>query len=58
MEGRDREKRDIDVRGGRKSKKGQTSGLKMESQKTRGGLGGENEIREVEKSREEEVGKV
>lgn len=46
------------MRGRRKSKKGQTPGLKMERKKTRGGLEGENEIREVGKNKEKEVGKV
>lgn len=45
--GREKRRRKGDVRGSRKAEKGQTSGLKMESEKTRGGLEGENEIREV-----------
>lgn len=58
---RKRERRDAEkemCEEGEKSKKGQTPELKMERKKTRGGLEGENEIREVEKNKEKEVGKV
>ena len=59
MQGRERgytERGDVGER--RKSKKGQRSEIKMKSKKTRGGLEGENKMREVETRIEKAVEKV